>query len=191
MTSVFSKLIDKTSAKCGIQQGTMTRGVVAAVTTFYMIKLTYPYLIKMKKSKRQNVNDDKLKIINNINNNDNNNNNSNNENKNNSKKLDGDINLGLNKVFLKQLLMLLKIMIPGWRSKETGLLICATITLLARTFISVYVATLEGQIVKRIVLKDVSGFFKMLTRWFAIALPATFVNSVIRYLEGRLALSFR
>lgn len=190
MTSVFSKLIDKTSAKCGIQQGTMTRGVVAAVTTFYMIKLTYPYLIKMKKSKQKNTDNDKLKIENNFNN-DNNNNNSNNENKNNSKKLDGDINLGLNRVFLKQLLMLLKIMVPGWRSKETGLLICATITLLARTFISVYVATLEGQIVKRIVLKDVSGFFKMLTRWFAIALPATFVNSVIRYLEGRLALSFR
>ncbi|KAI4501916.1 hypothetical protein M0802_003251 [Mischocyttarus mexicanus] len=99
--------------------------------------------------------------------------------------------IGLDRVFLKQLITLLRIMVPSWRSKESGILACATLTLLARTFISVYVATLEGQIVKRIVLKDVRGFFYMMARWFAIAFPATFVNSAIRYLEGRLALSFR
>lgn len=99
--------------------------------------------------------------------------------------------VGLDKKFLMQLLGLLRIMVPGWRTKEAGLLTCATLTLLARTFLSVYVATLEGQIVKRIVLKDVRGVFLMLGRWFAIALPATFVNSAIRYLEGQLALSFR
>lgn len=93
--------------------------------------------------------------------------------------------------FIKQLIVLLKIMVPGWRTREAGLLTCATLTLLTRTFLSVYVATLEGQIVKRIVLRDVRGFLRMLARWFAIAFPATFVNSAIRYLEGRLALSFR
>ncbi|KOX78530.1 ATP-binding cassette sub-family D member 1 [Melipona quadrifasciata] len=94
-------------------------------------------------------------------------------------------------MFIKQLIELLKIMVPGWRTREAGLLTCATLTLLARTFLSIYVATLEGQIVKRIVLRDVRGFSLMLARWFAIAFPATFVNSAIRYLEGRLALSFR
>ncbi|XP_035730058.1 ATP-binding cassette sub-family D member-like isoform X3 [Vespa mandarinia] len=99
--------------------------------------------------------------------------------------------VGLDRAFLKQLITLLRIMVPSWRSKESGLLACATLTLLARTFLSVYVATLEGQIVKRIVLKDIRGFIYMMARWFAIAFPATFVNSAIRYLEGRLALNFR
>ena len=99
--------------------------------------------------------------------------------------------MGLDREFIKQLIALLKIMVPGWQTREAGLLTCATLTLLARTFLSIYVATLEGQIVKRIVLRDVRGFSLMLARWFAIAFPATFVNSAIRYLEGRLALSFR
>ncbi|XP_014607275.1 PREDICTED: ATP-binding cassette sub-family D member 1 [Polistes canadensis] len=108
----------------------------------------------------------------------------------NNKKIKEKI-VGLDRAFLKQLIILLRIMVPSWRSKESGILACATLTLLARTFLSVYVATLEGQIVKRIVLKDVRGFFFMMARWFAIAFPATFVNSAIRYLEGRLALNFR
>lgn len=103
----------------------------------------------------------------------------------------GKPSVGLDREFIKQLIELLKIMVPGWRTREAGLLTCATLTLLARTFLSIYVATLEGQIVKRIVLRDVRGFSLMLARWFAIAFPATFVNSAIRYVEGRLALSFR
>lgn len=191
MSSVFSKLINKTSETCGIRQETLTRGVVGVVTTLYLLKLTYPHIVRVKRKLETNNND------------------SNSTSNNNKTKENGvdnkcknskcctkptknkQSNAGLDKAFLRQLIQLLRIMVPGWRSKEAGLLTCATITLLARTFLSVYVATLEGQIVKRIVLKDVRGFFLMLARWFAIAFPATFVNSAIRYLEGRLALSFR
>lgn len=188
MTSVFSKLIDRTSHKYGIRQEQLTRGVVGAVTALYLLKVGYPYLAASAKiciaqvkgrdnavDKRSNgsipkkpqQNGTKKTVVQ-------------------EKKI-----VGLDKNFLKQLLMLLKIMIPGWRTREAGLLTCATFTLLARTFLSVYVATLEGQIVKRIVLRDIKGFFWMMARWFAVAFPATFVNSSIRYLEGRLALSFR
>jgi len=188
MSSVFSKLIDGASARYGVRQETLTRGVAGAVTALYLLKLTYPHIVsRLKQSQsrarqRQSNRDDDNALVpkneyplRNLGTN----------------RTKGKLSVGLDRDFLRQLMMLLKIMVPGWRSRETGLLACATLTLLARTFLSVYVAELEGQIVKRIVLRDVRGFGLMLGRWFAIALPATFVNSAIRYLEGRLALSFR
>ncbi|KAH8418145.1 hypothetical protein KR009_001140 [Drosophila setifemur] len=98
---------------------------------------------------------------------------------------------GLNKEFLKQLVMLVKIMIPQTLSYETGLLSVHTFCLISRTFLSIYVAALEGALVKFIVRKDVKQFAFVLLKWFGIAIPATFINSMIRFLESKLALAFR
>ncbi|EDW71136.1 ATP-binding cassette sub-family D member 1 [Drosophila virilis] len=98
---------------------------------------------------------------------------------------------GLNKEFLKQLGMLVRIMIPHKLCYETGLLTVHTLCLISRTFLSIYVAALEGAIVKFIVRKDVKQFALVLMKWFGIAIPATFVNSMIRFLESKLALAFR
>lgn len=98
---------------------------------------------------------------------------------------------GLNLEFLRQLISLAKIMVPGVRSHEVALLTAHTICLFTRTFISIYVASLEGSIVKYIVQKDIKRFAALLMQWFGIAIPATFINSMIRYLESRLALAFR
>ncbi|XP_078042968.1 ATP binding cassette subfamily D [Augochlora pura] len=190
MSSVFSKLLDKTSAKYGIRQENISRGVVSLVTTLYLLKIGYPLVAsgisKYQQSRKKKQQQDETAAKNSIRRQRNNA-----VNAGNTVKPAGKASVGLDRDFLKQLIALLKIMVPGWRTREAGLLTCATLTLLTRTFLSVYVATLEGQIVKRIVLRDVRGFFLMMARWFAIALPATFVNSAIRYLEGRLALSFR
>lgn len=195
MSSIFSKLLVKTSNKYGIRQEQLTRGVMGAVTALYLLKIGYPYLSAKAKACLAHYKKNQIKNNQNINNNNNNNNKKENQFNGSTvrakKKSTPKKTVDLDRAFLKQLLMLLRIMIPGWRTKESGLLACATLTLLARTFLSVYVATLEGQIVKRIVLRDVGGFFWLMARWFAIAFPATFVNSAIRYLEGRLALSFR
>ncbi|EDV90951.1 ATP-binding cassette sub-family D member [Drosophila grimshawi] len=98
---------------------------------------------------------------------------------------------GLNREFLKQLGMLVQIMIPQKLCYETGLLTVHTLCLISRTFLSIYVAALEGAIVKFIVRKDVKQFALVLLKWFGIAIPATFVNSMIRFLESKLALAFR
>lgn len=111
--------------------------------------------------------------------------------KTNNDKLINKSQIGLNKEFLKQLKQLLSIMIPKLICRETILLAIHTSCLISRTFLSIYVAAMEGAIVKFIVRKDVKNFAIMLLKWFGIAIPATFVNSMIRYLENKLALSFR
>lgn len=100
-------------------------------------------------------------------------------------------NIGLNWKFVQQLQQLVGIMVPRLMSREIGLLTVHTICLISRTFLSIYVAAMEGAIVKFIVRRDVKNFVWMLMKWFGIAIPATFVNSMIRYLEQRLALAFR
>lgn len=98
---------------------------------------------------------------------------------------------GLNLEFLLNLRRLIEIMIPSLICHETGLLFVHTLCLISRTFLSIYVAAMEGAIVKYIVRKDFKNFGWMLTKWFGIAIPATFINSMIRYLENKLALAFR
>lgn len=99
--------------------------------------------------------------------------------------------VAVNRQFFTQLVKLLKIAFPSVFSKECGLLTVHTLTLVIRTFLSIYVARLEGRIVKSIVGRDIAAFLNLMLKWLAVAVPATFINSLIRYLESKLALSLR
>lgn len=100
-------------------------------------------------------------------------------------------NPAVNRVFLKRLIKLLKISIPSVFSKEFGLLALHTLSLVARTFLSIYIAYLDGRLVKSIVDRKPLIFLRHCLVWVMIALPATFVNSLIRFLESKLALAIR
>lgn len=100
-------------------------------------------------------------------------------------------NPDINRVFFKQLIKLLKISIPSVFSKEFGLLLLHTSSLVVRTFLSIYVAYLDGRLVKSIVDRQGYTFLRNCLTWVLLALPATFINSLIRYLESKLALAIR
>lgn len=87
---------------------------------------------------------------------------------------------GINAEYILSFIKLIRIMIPSLFCAESGLLGGHTFFLFVRTFLSIYVANLEGAIVKYIVRKDSKNFIKQLLKWFTIAIPATFINSMIR-----------
>ena len=62
------------------------------------------------------------------------------------------------KRFLKQFSFLLRIMFPKLFSRQVAFLITHTITLTCRTFLSIYVAHLEGILVKNIVQRSFNDF---------------------------------
>lgn len=99
--------------------------------------------------------------------------------------------IGVDRLFFSRLRRILKILIPSVFSKEFLWLIIHSGTLVVRTFLSIYVAELDGRMVRSIVKKDLQGFVLELTKWLAVAIPATFTNSAIRYCESKQALAFR
>lgn len=85
----------------------------------------------------------------------------------------------INREFFKNLLRLLKIVIPGWKSKELRLLISHSIFLVIRTLISLYVAELDGRLVSNLVRGKGRDFLVGLVWWMIVAIPATFTNSMV------------
>lgn len=85
----------------------------------------------------------------------------------------------LDREFFKNLLRLLKICIPGWKSKELRLLVGHSVFLVLRTLISLYVAELDGRLVSALVRGKGREFLKGLVWWMIVAVPATFTNSMV------------
>lgn len=97
----------------------------------------------------------------------------------------------LNREFFRSLLRLLRIVVPGWRSKETRLLISHSFFLVVRTLISLKVAAMDGAIVKALVKGNGKEFLKRIVWWMLIAVPATFTNSMLSWHQAELSLKYR
>lgn len=61
---------------------------------------------------------------------------------------------------------LLPIVLPGIYSKEAFFLLVHTAFLVSRTFLSIYVAQLDGTIVKALVDRDLPNFIWNLLKWY-------------------------
>ncbi|EMD31871.1 hypothetical protein CERSUDRAFT_119147 [Gelatoporia subvermispora B] len=97
----------------------------------------------------------------------------------------------LDKPFLRQLLAILRIAFPSWHSKEAIILVLHSLFLVLRTVLSIGVARLDGRIVRDLVSADGKGFLKGLGLWFALAIPSTYTNSMIKHLQSKLSLRLR
>lgn len=87
--------------------------------------------------------------------------------------------IGLNSEFFRALWRLMKIVIPGWKSKELRLIISHSIFLVIRTLLSLYVAELDGKLVSSLVRGKGKEFLRGIVWWMIVAVPATFTNSMV------------
>jgi ATP-binding cassette, subfamily D (ALD), member 3 len=94
-------------------------------------------------------------------------------------------------LFFKRIKRLVKIVIPTWKCQEVLDLCLLTVFLVLRTFLSIYIADLNGKIVKAIIQKSKSVFIQRVFYLGLIAVPASFVNSFLDFLNKRLAISFK
>ena len=85
----------------------------------------------------------------------------------------------LNREFFTSLFRLLKIVIPGWKSKELRLIISHSVFLVVRTLLSLYVAELDGKLVSSLVRGKGKEFLQGIVWWMMVAVPATFTNSMV------------
>lgn len=86
----------------------------------------------------------------------------------------------INREFIVNLIRLLRIVIPGWKSKELRLLVSHSVFLVLRTLLSVYVAALDGRLVSSLVRGKGREFLLGLIWWMVVSVPATFTNSMVR-----------
>ncbi|KAI9325924.1 ABC transporter transmembrane region 2-domain-containing protein [Zopfochytrium polystomum] len=106
------------------------------------------------------------------------------------KKKKGALRGEVDAVFFKQLFRILKIIVP-LRSKEFILLNLFSAFLVARTWLSLYVAVLDGRIVSALVRGNGKQFLLGIAYWMGVAVPATYTNSMLTFLQSKLAIGFR
>ncbi|KAL1952646.1 hypothetical protein VTO42DRAFT_4574 [Malbranchea cinnamomea] len=98
---------------------------------------------------------------------------------------------GLNRAFMHQLLSLLSIMIPRWKSKETGLLLGHGVFLMLRTYLSLLIARLDGAIVRDLVAGRGRAFMLGILKWLGIGTFAAYTNAMIKFLKNKVSIAFR
>ncbi|GAA5984731.1 hypothetical protein JCM10908_003477 [Rhodotorula pacifica] len=99
--------------------------------------------------------------------------------------------VGVNKEFFRQLAAIWRIIVPRATSKEVWLISAHTSFLLLRTYLSLLVAQLDGKLVGDLVSANGKGFLRGLIYWFLLAIPSVYTNAMIRFLQSKLAISFR
>ncbi|WVQ70989.1 hypothetical protein IAR50_000514 [Cryptococcus sp. DSM 104548] len=105
-----------------------------------------------------------------------------------AKSVTGSINDPKFHIRLKRLM---RIVIPSLKTREAAMLALHSAFLVGRTGLSLYVAELDGRIVSSLVTANPTLFLMNITRWLLIAIPATYTNSMLEYLQSELGLAYR
>ena len=87
----------------------------------------------------------------------------------------------VDKVFLDRVIKLIKIAIPGVKSKEFIYIVLLTFILWLRTYMSILLAEVNGKVVKAIVNRSLGEFLKRIFILGMFSIPASAVNSGMDY----------
>lgn len=96
-----------------------------------------------------------------------------------------------NSKFLNQITIIWRILVPKFYSQNTYLIFCQCVFLILRTWLTLLITKLDGQIVKNLIAGNGRKFSRDLIYWILIAFPASYTNAAIKYLTDRTSLSFR
>lgn len=93
--------------------------------------------------------------------------------------------------FAREARAILCVLFPQWNCRAMHYLIIHTVLLTLRTYLSLVVAELDGRIVRSLMSANAPDFFSGLLEWLALGIPACYTNSLIKYFENKIALTFR
>eukprot|EP01119_Soliformovum_irregulare_P011257 TRINITY_DN2810_c0_g1_i1.p1 TRINITY_DN2810_c0_g1~~TRINITY_DN2810_c0_g1_i1.p1 ORF type:complete len:702 (-),score=151.29 TRINITY_DN2810_c0_g1_i1:24-2129(-) len=97
----------------------------------------------------------------------------------------------VNSLFVKRLIRIIKIIVPSWRSTEFLHLILLAFLLLARSILSLQVAEITGRNASYLVQRKWEATVKGVLTFAMLGVPASIVNSALRYETSVLSLRFR
>lgn len=93
--------------------------------------------------------------------------------------------------FFKRMIKLIKIAIPGWRSREASYILLLSVCLVIRTVLSIQLADVNGGVVRGIIKMDKAKFLKGLATILSYAIPSSIINSLLEYLAVIISIQFR
>lgn len=99
--------------------------------------------------------------------------------------------VAVNATFLRNLLRLLRVAFPSPFTKDTLLVLLQAAALIIRTYLSLYIARLDGLITVLLTRGEGAKFVRAVALWMAIGVPAATINAVIQFLMRRIALRIR
>jgi ATP-binding cassette subfamily D (ALD) protein 3 len=97
----------------------------------------------------------------------------------------------VDKQFFTRIMRLVRIVIPTWKSREVLNLSGLTLALVLRTFLSIYLASINGAVVKAIVNINFKDFIQSVVFLGLFSIPASTVNSSMDFFSKNLTLLFR
>ncbi|KAF7584594.1 ABC transporter transmembrane region 2 family protein [Clavispora lusitaniae] len=86
---------------------------------------------------------------------------------------------------------LLKSAVPGVSDSVVGYLAGHIVLLVARAFLTIEVASLDGKLVGALVTKRLRKFARLLAFWMFLGIPASFVNALLNWTKEKMRQSLR
>jgi ATP-binding cassette subfamily D (ALD) long-chain fatty acid import protein len=90
----------------------------------------------------------------------------------------------------RSLSVIVPIILPTF-SWESGTIALHAVALVTKAYLGIWMARLDGRIVGAALERRSKLFLKSVGIWLLVAVPSTFLNSIIRFMEAKLAHLFR